>query len=356
MTPSRNPFVRYGAVVLLALACALAGPARAAEGREPGRPAQPAGRWWTALHDPALDLLLADGVLDPGADLARQLALQARAVSLYLDARLYAVRLQMARALRELAERQWATLGRQGQGGPDLAHAAALLREATERERALTGLRSESIAGLAETLVGRSAVQVVASMLEPAAEDGRVPVPDFELPDAVAGLVLRKRPDVMAAEAELGFSGRRSGMEPLRLAYYLQAISGEIRAADAVPPADGAEGDAEGDAFSAVLRRARRDVAQRLAEVGAKGEAAGAQAAIVHHMAVAYEALLQDLRAGRVAETELLPATRRLLQEQDRLAESIRLANLAWVAFQVSTGGAGQARTSDLLGAVPSDD
>lgn len=353
-SPKTSP-ARHAGRLALALAiagCALAAGVRAQEAGAPGVAAQAAPRaWWSAFHDSTLDLLLADGLLEPDADRARLLALQARAASLYLKVRVYGVRLHTTRLMHEAAGRQWALLQQAGPGDSDLARVtASLMRETAERERRFVVLRSESVAALAETLGGRLPAKTVAQLLEPVLQERRLPVAEFEVPDAISGLVLRQRPDVMAAEAGLVLSARGSATDQLRLAQYLQAISKEI------VPEDAALAATPGDDLSAVLLRARGEIGRRLADVTARGEVAGTQAAYVQQLTGRYEGVLKALSEGRIAEVDALAGLLQLLEEQDRLAASIGLAGLAWVAFQESIGGAGQARTSDLLGAVPAKD
>lgn len=349
-----SPARRAGrlAMAVAITCCVVAGGARAQEAGTPGIAAQAAPpTWWSAFHDPTLDLLLANGLLEPDADRARLLALQARAASLYLKVRVYAVRLHTTRLMHDAAGRQWALLQEAGQSDSDLARVtASLLRETAERERRFVVLRSESVAALAEALGGRLPAKTVAQLLEPVLQERRLPVPEFEVPEAISGLVLRQRPDVMAAEAGLVLAARGSTTEQLRLAQYLQAISQEIG------PEDAALAATPGDDVPAVLLRARGEIGRRLADVTARGEVAGTQAAYVQQLTSRYEAVLKAFSEGRVAEVEALAGLLQLLQEQDRLAASIGLAGLAWVAFQESIGGAGQARTSDLLGAVPAQD
>ena len=108
--------------------------------------------------------------------------------------------------------------------------------------------------------------------------------------------------------------------------------------------------------MAAVLEHARQDIAARLAQLTARGVSANEQAIYVRQLQAAYEAALQDFSAGGIDEVELLARLQRVLVEEDRLAASLGLAGLAWIAFEQSIGGAGQARASDLLGAVPADD
>jgi len=339
---------------VIALTCMGTSAVRAGEAMPAEAPVQPALHlWWSAFHDPTLDLLLADGLLEAQADRERLLALQARAASLYLKVRVYSVRLHTARRMRETIERQFALLQQDGQADSDLRVTTGLLREMAERERRFTALRSESAAALAETLHGRHPSRVVALLLEPVLEDWRLPVAEYEVPKAISGLVLRQRPDVMTAEAGLVLSGRGSATEQLRLAKYLQALSEAIQPEDAAAPMPAPD---SAGALETVLRRARGEIATRLVEVTARGEAAGAQVENVQRLSGRLDAAWREVAAGHVSEVVVLSGLLNLLQEQDQLAVSVGLAGLAWVELQRSMGGAGQARTSELLGTVPVED
>ncbi|WP_299788018.1 hypothetical protein [Ramlibacter sp.] len=311
--------------------------------------------WWTAFHERTLDLLLADAASDRRADATQRLARQARTTSLYLEARVYSTRLATARVMQHAAARQWALLQQQRQADTDVARAVALLvRETAAREHQFTVLRADSIVALAESLDGRYPAEALAVILEPALAERSLPVAEFGLPDAVSGLVLRQRPDVMAAEAGLVLSGRGGGLEQLRLAQYLQALSEEIRPAEAaatpVPVA------VQGGDLAGVLQHARQEIAGRLGQLSTRGESANEQALYVRQLQAGYQQALQDFSAGHLGELELLSQLQQVLVEEDRLAATLGLAGLAWIAFEQSIGGAGQARTSDLLGAGSQDD
>lgn len=336
----------------LALSCVFA-PAVHAQVPADGAPPAAQHTWWTAFHEGTLDLLVASD--DAPADPAQRLARQARITSLYLEARVYSVRLATARLMRDAAARQWTLLQQQGRADSDLARAIVLMaRETARREQQFAVLRAESIASLAETVAGRYSARALAQLLEPALAERRLPVAEFGLPDAVSGLVLRQRPDVMAAESQLVLSGRAGGVEQLRLAQYLQALSEEIRPTEAGTvdlPAAQRAGDMAG-----VLQKAREEIAARLAQLTVRGDSANQQATAVRQLQGAYEQSLKDFGAGQLEELELLARLQQLMVEEDRLAADLGLAGLAWIAFEESIGGAGQARTSDLLGAGTADD
>jgi hypothetical protein len=157
--------------------------------------------------------------------------------------------------------------------------------------------------------------------------------------------VLRQRPDVMDAEQALAFSAHTSASEQLRLARYLQALASEIRPEDA----QGRE-DAEGDHLAQVLDHARIEIASRLALLAAAEQRVREEARTLD----ALERHRQDLQqAARVPAADLMDATREVLLAQDRLAAAVDASGLAWVALQESTGGAGDAGMTELLGAAP---
>jgi hypothetical protein len=352
----RRPFT----LLALSVLWALAGAAHALETPEEPSTAATAQSstphpWWTAFHESTLDVLLADDALAAPADREQLLATQATVTSLYVKARVYSIRLATARALRETATRQSLLLAEQGRGDTDLARAVATMAQGSvERERELTVLRSDSVAGLAEMLGRRYPAKALALLLEPALAERRLPVAEFAIPESVSGLVLRQRPDVMAAEAGLAHSGRGGGVEQLRLAEYLQAISSEIGAA---PPADlPVDTATQPDRIGKVLQHARAEIAASLSQLSARAQSANRQVLRVQELATTSQQALQDYAAGRISEVDLLSIRELLLLEEDRLAGSLGLTALAWVAFEQSIGGAGQARTSDLLGAGDADE
>lgn len=119
--------------------------------------------WWAALDDPTLDQLLAAAPRDPATD--------ARTVSLYLQVRVYGVRLAIARRARVAAEREWELLRAAGPDQADAARIAGLMvRQAERREHRMGVLLSESVADVAEALGSRYPASVLAVLLQPALE------------------------------------------------------------------------------------------------------------------------------------------------------------------------------------------
>jgi hypothetical protein len=304
--------------------------------------AQQAHPWWQAFHETTLDLLLANA--GPGGDdRAQRLAFEARATSAYLKARVYSVRLETARVLVEVSAREMRLLEAEGDS-PELVRARLWLDECERRGHAFLVLRTESIAELAEALHDHPPAEVLAGRLQSTLSEPRLPMPDYALPEALSGLVLRQRPDVQAAEQALVVAGRDSASDQLRLARYLQALAQDIRPEDR----DVQPSAIEDDHLAQVMQQARSEVAGRLAQVQEGGRRADAQLERVRLLARRQEA---QSASGHVPEREALRAMREVLVAQDWLAVAVGVADLDWVAFQVSIGGAGQARLDELLGA-----
>jgi hypothetical protein len=358
-SPRRPHLRRLAASLVLGLACGAlqAQGAASAEpgGADPAAAAAEAERpWWSAFHDASLNLLLAP-IQAPGADRTRALQLQAQATAAYVRARIYTVRGQNARALREAAEHQLDLLQGAGQDDTEIARgAAAMVRQYADRERAFDELRADSLGALAAATGGRYPAQELAVALEPALADTRLPVPEVDVPARVSGIVLRRRPDVMEAESHLALSARGSGSDQLRLAQYLQALSQEISSDDAAaapaPAPDAATAPEQ------VLARARLEIAARLSRLARTNQVMTQQATYTREVQQKYEGTRQAFANGTTSELDILSALQGVLVEEDRLAATTAGAALAWIAYQQSIGGAGDARMSDLLGAGSADE
>jgi outer membrane protein TolC len=358
-SPRRRHLRRLAASLVLGLACG-ALQAQGAASAEPGAadPAAAAAEaerpWWSAFHDASLNLLLAP-IQATGADRTQALQLQAQATAAYVKARIYTVRGQTARAQREAAQHHLELLQDAGQDDTDIARlAAAMVRQYTDREQRFAELRTDSLSALAAAIGGRYPAQELAVALEPALADTRLPVPQVEVPARVSGIVLRRRPDVMEAESHLALSARASGSDQLRLAQYLQALSEEIdpenAAAVRAPAPDAATAPEE------VLARARVEIAVRLRQVARRNQVMTRQATHTREVQQKYEGTRQAFANGTTSEVDVLSALQGVLVEEDRLAATMGGAALAWIAYQQSIGGAGDARMSDLLGTGSADE
>lgn len=314
-------------------------------------PAQ-AGEWWTAFNDATLNLLVADA---PAAhESARAAALQAQATlaSEYVQARLAGVRLVTAGILIGALQRQ-RTLLAGAANDPEAQQSIPLVDQLLARARTRAAefeqLRQASLQALARQAGGRSP-EALAALLQPALRDPRVPSPDFELPREVSGLVLRQRPDVAQAETELARAGRDSTIEQLRLAKYLQALAAPIVPDDAAPEAG------SGSSPEQVLDHARQDIAHRLALLLAQLEGAQQQSLHAQRLLAEYELVRRRYARGELSELKALQALTVTLVEDDRVAAARGQVSLAWIAWQQSIGGAGNARTEELLGATRAAD
>lgn len=299
-----------------------------------------AAPWWSAFHDATLNLVLASADEAPPA---QRLQAQAQLAVDYVQLRAATSRLVTARMLADTLQREQQLVEA---GSEEARRVAPLLQEAQARVQRFEQLRSGALAALAGHAAPRRSPEDWAALLEPVLVDPRPTLPDFELPRQVSGLVLRRRADVAGAETELARDGRSSGAEQLRLARYLQALATPITAdADALPLPGLPQAPED------VLGRARSDVARRLAILTACERAAREQLALLQKLQPAYAQLEQSFRQGGVTAQQTLEAFSGLLVEEDRMAAANGQLALAWIAWQAGIGGAGDASTSELLGA-----
>jgi outer membrane protein TolC len=311
---------------------------------------QPA--WWSAFNDATLNLLIAEAAPatapEPQAAL-QALQLQADATAAYVLARVASVRLMNGQLLVDTLQRELELLAEAGEEAGEPARAARqALQAARARLPQFEALRASSIALLAQRSGGERTGAVLSRQLAPALGDARLPVPSFDLPRQLPGIVLRQRPDVAQAEAELSQAGRDTAAGQLRLARYLQALAAPIVAdASVAAPAEGVSPQAED-----VLEGARRDIARKLGLLDEAVNAAKSQEALLTGLQPQYLATRERFQRGEVPEIQVLQAMARMLAEEDRLAAASSDLALAWIAFQASIGGAGRANTSDLLGAT----
>ncbi|MCG2592335.1 hypothetical protein LZ009_06020 [Ramlibacter sp. XY19] len=340
-TLSPLAFLRLLLPATLALACLV---------RAPGARAEAAPVWWSAFNDATLNLLLAEAAPPAAAAPPLQallaLQLQADATAAYVLARVASVRLMNGRLLVDTLQRQLELL-RAG-GGPD-GDAARSAQQALESAQArlpqFEALRTASIDLLAQRTGGTRSVAMLSRQLAPALGDARLPVPAFDVPRELPGIVLRRRPDVAQAEAQLAQAGRDTAAGQLRLARYLQALSAPIA------PAEESIASAVGSQPEDVLEAARQDIALRLAQLDAAVQAAKQQEAALLALQPQYLALRERFLRGEVPEAQALGGLARMLVEEDRLAASGGQLAIAWIAFQASIGGAGDASANALLGA-----
>jgi outer membrane protein TolC len=342
LVPPRGLWLRPLLFTALALGCLA---------RAPGARAEEAAGWWSAFHDATLNLLLAETAPPAAAVQPQQallaLQLQADATAAYVLARVASVRLANGQLLADALQRQLELLRADGQDGSEAVRdAQQALDAARARLPQFEALRGASIALLAQRSGGTRSVAMLSRQLAPALGDARLPAPSFDVPRELPGIVLRRRPDVAQAEAQLSQAGRDSAEGQLRLARYLQALSAPI-APSAGEPADAAAGAQPED----VLEAARRDIASRLGRLDAAVAAAKQQEATLLALQPQYLALRERFQQGEVPEMQALGAMARMLVEEDRLAASAGQLAIAWIAFQASIGGAGNASASELLGA-----
>ncbi|MDB5861112.1 MAG: hypothetical protein JWQ76_4801 [Ramlibacter sp.] len=341
--PARGPRLRPLLLAALAVACLA---------RAPGAQAEPAAGWWSAFHDATLNLLLAEAAPPAAAapqDSLPALQLQADATAAYVLARVASVRLMNGQLLVDTLQREVDLLRADGQQAGEPARAAQqALDAARARLSQFEELRASSIALLAQRSGGDRTVATLSRQLAPALGDARLPVPSFDLPRELPGIVLRQRPDVAQAELQLAQAGRGTAAGQLRLARYLQALSAPI-AADADAPEDGGAASPQAED---VLENARRDIARKLGRLDVAVTAARTQEALLLGLQPQYLALRDRFNRGELPEVQALQALARMLVEEDRLAAAGSTLGLAWIAFQASIGGAGRASTSDLLGAT----
>jgi len=342
---SPRALVRPLLFAVLAIACLA---------RAPGARAETAG-WWSAFNDATLNLLLAEAAPAAAAAEPNQallaLQLQADATAAYVLARVASVRLMNGQLLVDALQRQLELLRAGQQEDSDaVRNAQQALQSAQARLTQFEALRVSSIALLAQRSGGARSVAMLSRQLAPVLGDARLPVPTFDLPRELPGIVLRKRPDVAQAEAQLSQAGRGTADGQLRLARYLQAMAAPIA------PSSEQAGDAASSQPEDVLEAARQDISVRLGQLDAAVNAAKQQEAVLLGLQPQYLQLRERFKRGEVAEVQALGALARMLVEEDRLAASGGQLAIAWIAFQASIGGAGDASTGALLGAKRTGD
>lgn len=296
--------------------------------------------WWSAFEDTRLDALMAPLQDAPAADPAALLQAQADAVRAYARLRIAGVRLHTARQRQQVAEQRQLALQTAAEGSPASLRAAARgLRDARRQVEQLQAEQLERVADLATLLRTRHPAEMLGPLLRGASEETQVLLPRFHVMDELPGVVLRHRPDVARAGAMLAPPARGLGGDALELARYLQAMSLPIRASEQPPrmlrlALPGVGG---------VMERARQEVAFHLWQLGAATVATREQHAHVARLAQLWQHLRDQQQAGRVSELQALEAMDEALQAEDQLAASAGELVRAWVALQLSVGGAGRA-------------
>lgn len=303
--------------------------------------------WWSAFEDTRLDALMAPLQAGTAAtDPAALLQAQADAVRAYARLRVAGVRLHNARQRLQVAEQRQLALQTAADAPPAAARAATRsLRESRRQAEELQAQQLARVADLAALLRTRHPVETLGPLLRGASEETQVLLPRFHLMDELPGVVLRHRPDVARAEAALAPPVRGLGGDALELARYLQAMSLPIRASEQPPrmlrlalPGIGG-----------VMDKARQEIAFQLWQLGAATVATREQHAHVARLAQLWEHLRDQQQAGRVTELQALEAMDEALQAEDQLAVSAGELARAWVALQLSVGGAGRTELENLL-------
>lgn len=243
------------------------------------------------------------------------------------------------RALGSAAARRL-ELSRKGGGEPEdrTSRLRQKINDATQRSKEFEKLRAESIALLARHVRAEAqGTQVLATLLAPALGNTLLPLPMIQIEGELPGAVLRQRPDVARAEAQLVQAGRSSSSDRLRLADYVQAISASIEPLAGSEPTEviGKESDDQ----EIVVSRARREVGRGLWQLRTQAQAAQAQRLLVSGLNDTYAAQHGQFLKGQVEEAQVLDTLIQLLEEEDRLAATAGAVAMAWIAIEYSTGG-----------------
>jgi hypothetical protein len=296
--------------------------------------------WWWSFQDASLNLLLAGA--GRTAAPADRMRVETSVVAAYIGARYGTLRLVTAQALAGIAARRLELLRQDGGADAETIRQARLqVEESADRVARFEALRAASLANLAQFLDGHSP-RTLALLLQPALQDSRLVVPSLDVPRQVPGVVLRRRADVAAAEANLALAGRVSSHDRLQFAQYVQALSSSI----GPQPPDSRPQEEDGDDMAQVLDRARDDVGHKLWQLIACLEAAGNARAALD----AAEAESSQAMAGRsgqtLSELDELTVQAHFLVAADRMAVAAGAVSLAWVSFQASIGGSGSGQLS----------
>lgn len=302
--------------------------------------------WWSAFEDTRLDALMVPLQSPAAGDPAALLQAQADTVRAYALLRVAGVRLHNARQRQQVAEQRQLALQTAEEASATTRRAAARgLREARQQVERLQAEQLARVADVATRLRSRHPAEILGPLLRGASEDTQVLLPRFHLMDELPGVVLRRRPDVARVEASLAPVGRGLGADALDLARYLQAMSLPIRASEQPPRLLRLAWPGVGS----VMAQAREEVAFHLWQLGAATVATREQHAHVARLAQLWQHLRDQQQAGRVGELQVLDAMDEALQAEDQLAASAGELVRAWVALQLSVGGAGRTELESLL-------
>lgn len=345
-----RPLALLAAATLLAFAQLAFGQpavsaAEAALSREATTPVAPQP-WWSAFEDTRLDALMLPLQSPLAGDPAALLQAQADTVRAYALLRVAGVRLHNARQRQQVAEQRQLALQTADDASPATRRAAARgLRETRQQVEQLQAEQLARVADMATLLRSRHPAEILGPLLRGASEETQVLLPRFHLMDELPGVVLRRRPDVARVEASLAPLGRGLGGDALDLARYLQATSLPIRASEQPPRMLRLAWPGVGS----VMEQARQEVAFHLWQLGAATVATCEQHAHVARLAQLWQHLRDQQQAGRVSELQALDAMDEALQAEDQLAASAGELVRAWVALQLSVGGAGRTELERLL-------
>ena len=327
------PLALATAATLIAFAVpALAGNDPPARGTPPSVEAQ-RGAWWLAFNDSTLNLLqvIARG-MNEGAGAGSVLALEARVTSCYVQARVETLLLANAQAQQRGLQQQVAALP--ASGDPAAAERLRLQQRIapaqSQADRAATR-RSIALDALAQAVRGEAGRGALEAMLDAALSDARLPLPRVQVPDEVPAAWLQLRPDVEAAARANPLTASER-----HFVAYLQAISGSIAPATLKDRIVAGLLPARGDSVA----RARTDVALQLAHVQRRAQAAWAGRQRVQEAGARLQAIEARVAAGTGTLQEQLLAGDDLLAAEETLIDAAGALADAWIAFEVSVGGA----------------
>jgi hypothetical protein len=310
-----------------------------------GDAASPA--WWTGFNDSALNLLHALASTRPGRASGCS---HAELTAAYVQLRVLALRLTIAKSLLETAARQDALLKSQSAPADTALEVLAARMERTRgQQRELEMQRLHFVQVLGHS-TGLNEEQLT-TVLGPALNEHTVPRYQMAIPMRVPGALLRRRSDMAALERQLVVDAKRSPAAERRLALHTRSLAGWIAADGIDPPATDEAAGGEGHADRA--GRLRSEVARDLRTLVDRGNAAVMLGQLVVSRRVEFEATRQRQQLGQAGELEAAERYYAMLFDTDRLAAVNGEMALAWIRLQRRTGGALQAGAEGEARAEP---